>query len=387
VAVYDATNSTKERRDYLAQRIQDANVNAKIMYIESICDNEELLEANIRKVKLATPDYRDADPEEAVKDFHVRRNNYASVYEPLSDEKDYNLPFIKIFNCKKFVVNNIRGYLKLKIVHFVMNLHTLQRTFYLSRHGQSEYNILGKIGGDSSLSVNGKEYAKRLAKYAEENICRTTETDLKSGEEKTVERPARLWTSTLKRTNETVQFVNHKVLTHTWDNGDTNDWVQLRQMPKPNLDEIYAGTCDGMTYKEIEETYPEEFARRQSDKLTYRYPRGESYMDVTLRLEPLAHEMERTREPILIVGHQGIHRILYAYFMGLTREEAPYVSIPLNTIIKLSPHAYGCDETRICLMDKSEMLNDGQDEPVTSMPVGGKKYDPLNDPIMNAPSH
>jgi len=268
-----------------------------------------------------------------------------------------------------------------------MNLHTLQRTFYLSRHGQSEYNILGKIGGDSSLSVNGKEYAKRLAKYAEENICRTTETDLKSGEEKTVERPARLWTSTLKRTNETVQFVNHKVLTHTWDNGDTNDWVQLRQMPKPNLDEIYAGTCDGMTYKEIEETYPEEFARRQSDKLTYRYPRGESYMDVTLRLEPLAHEMERTREPILIVGHQGIHRILYAYFMGLTREEAPYVSIPLNTIIKLSPHAYGCDETRICLMDKSEMLNDGQDEPVTSMPVGGKKYDPLNDPIMNAPSH
>jgi len=73
------------------------------------------LEANIRKVKLATPDYRDADPEEAVKDFHVRRNNYASVYEPLSDEKDYNLPFIKIFNCKKFVVNNIRGYLKLKV--------------------------------------------------------------------------------------------------------------------------------------------------------------------------------------------------------------------------------------------------------------------------------
>jgi len=42
VAVYDATNSTKERRDYLAQRIQDANVNAKIMYIESICDNEEV---------------------------------------------------------------------------------------------------------------------------------------------------------------------------------------------------------------------------------------------------------------------------------------------------------------------------------------------------------
>ena len=91
-------------------------------------------------------------------------------------------------------------------------------------------------------------------------------------------------------------------------------------------------------------------------------------MDVILRLEPLAHELERTREPVLIVGHQGIHRIIYAYFMGLKREEAPYVSIPLNIVIKLSPHAYGCVEERICLMDKKEMLFDGQDEAFACTP-------------------
>lgn len=34
------------------------------------------------------------------------------------------------------------------------------------------------------------------------------------------------------------------------------------------------GTCDGMTYEEIEQKYPEEFALRQVDKLAYRYPRG-----------------------------------------------------------------------------------------------------------------
>ena len=121
---------------------------------------------------------------------------------------------------------------------------------------------------------------------------------------------------------------------------------------------------------------------------------GESYMDVTLRLEPLAQEMERTREPVLVVGHQGILRILYAYFMGLDRREAPYVSIPLNNVIELTPHAYGCHEKRYCLMMKEEMLNDGQDEPVTSMPVPKREsfvenintdYAP-SDPIMNAPS-
>ena len=123
-------------------------------------------------------------------------------------------------------------------------------------------------------------------------------------------------------------------------------------------------------------------------------------MDVILRLEPLAHEMERTREPILIIGHQGILRILYAYFMGLKRSEAPYVSIPLNHVLKLSPHAYGCNETRTCLLTKKEMLEDGQDEPVTSMPEGGKRRGEgkgmkrvssgndirHDDPIMNAPS-
>jgi hypothetical protein len=97
-------------------------------------------------------------------------------------------------------------------------------------------------------------------------------------------------------------------------------------------------------------------------------------MDVTLRLEPLAQEMERTREPVLIVAHQGILRILYAYFMGLDRKEAPYVSIPLNNVIELSPHAYGCHEKRFCLMMKEEMLNDGQDEPVTSMPQANHRH-------------
>lgn len=120
-------------------------------------------------------------------------------------------------------------------------------------------------------------------------------------------------------------------------------------------------------------------------------------MDVTLRLEPLAQEMERTREPVLIVGHQGILRILYSYFMGLDRKEAPYVSIPLNNVIELTPHAYGCHEKRYCLMMKEEMLNDGQDEPVTSMPEKGHSRRnsavvaenlvfSASDPIMNAPS-
>ena len=37
---------------------------------------------------------------------------------------------------------------------------------------------------------------------------------------------------------------------------------------------------DGMTYEEIAEQFPTEFAERDQDKLRYRYPKGKSYLDV-----------------------------------------------------------------------------------------------------------
>lgn len=38
---------------------------------------------------------------------------------------------------------------------------------------------------------------------------------------------------------------------------------------------MFQGVCEEMTYKMIEEKYPEEFAMRDSDKYNYRYPGGE----------------------------------------------------------------------------------------------------------------
>lgn len=168
VAAFDATNTAKDRRRHVVQALRKA-LNCKVMFVESICDQDELLENNIRKVKLATPDYRDKDPEWAVADFRRRRANYMKIYEPV--EETEGCPFIKIINSHKFIVKDIRGYLPLKVVHFLMNLHTLPRTFFLTRHGQSHYNLLGKIGGDSGLTPNGIEYARRLAKFCKEKIA------------------------------------------------------------------------------------------------------------------------------------------------------------------------------------------------------------------------
>jgi len=83
----------------------------------------------------------------------------------------------------------------------------------------------------------------------------------------------------MNRTKDTAQFIDHPTIQASFDDAANNvsshDWIQMRPMARRNLDELYAGLCDGMTYKEIEEVYPEEFNARQSEKLAYRYPRGE----------------------------------------------------------------------------------------------------------------
>jgi broad specificity phosphatase PhoE len=270
------------------------------------------------------------------------------MYEPVDSDGNSAIEsrwsYIKCDHGKHhFVVNHIKGHLSQKVVNFIMNLRTTSHTFYLSRHGQSEYNDLGRIGGDSGLTKHGLAYARALSEYVEKKVKR---------DENGNEIPARLWTSTMRRTKETSQFIKqNKVLIRKEHEPDVEyEWVQMRPKAWFHLDELFAGAHDGMTYEEIEAQYPDEWERRNVDKLAYRYPRGESYFDVIARLEPIIIEMERHQEPLLIIGHQAILRIIYGFYMGKKRTEVPYLSIPLNTVIELTPGAVSCKEEVNCFL-------------------------------------
>ncbi|KAH9701819.1 6-phosphofructo-2-kinase/fructose-2,6-bisphosphatase [Citrus sinensis] len=193
-------------------------------------------------------------------------------------------------------VNNISGYLPGRIVFFLVNTHLTPRPILLTRHGESRDNVRGRIGGDTILSDAGEIYAKKLANFVEKR--------LKS------ERAASIWTSTLQRT----------ILTASPIAGFPK--IQWRA-----LDEINAGVCDGMTYEEIKKNMPEEYEARKKDKLRYRYPRGESYLDVIQRLEPVIIELERQRAPVVVISHQAVLRALYAYFADRPLKEIPHIEV------------------------------------------------------------
>jgi 6-phosphofructo-2-kinase/fructose-2,6-biphosphatase len=191
---------------------------------------------------------------------------------------------------------------------------TNARKIWLTRHGESVYNQKALIGGDSPLSVNGRAYADVLPEVI---MSRLPKNDNGTPV------PVSVWTSTLQRTIQTAAAL---------------PFAKLRWKA---LDEIDAGICDGMTYAEISEKYPHEFEARKKDKLRYRYPRGESYLDLIARLEPVISEMEREGESIVIVGHQAVLRVIFGYLMAQPQSDIPSISIPLHTVIELTPRPDG----------------------------------------------
>ncbi|CAN4098714.1 unnamed protein product [Withania somnifera] len=317
VGIFDATNSSRKRRNMLMKM---AEGKCKIIFLETICNDPKLIERNIRLKVQQSPDYaEETDFEAGYRDFKNRLDNYEKVYEAVEEGSYIKMIDMVSGHGGQIQVNNISGYLPGRIVFFLVNTHLTPRPILLTRHGESLYNVRGRIGGDTAISETGELYAKKLAKFVEKRLKN--------------EKAASIWTSTLQRT----------ILTASPIAGFPK--IQWRA-----LDEINSGVCDGMTYEEIKKNMPEEYESRKKDKLRYRYPRGESYLDVIQRLEPVIIELERQRAPVVVVSHQAVLRALYAYFADRPLNEIPHIEMPLHTIIEIQMGVTGVQEKRYKLM-------------------------------------
>lgn len=313
VGIFDATNTTRERRENI---LKTCNLSKdRILFIESICNDGSIIKKNIKDIKVKSDDYLNTNKDEASKDFEKRIHEYEKVYQTLDESHDESLSFIKLFDVRKrIVLNRIQGYLPFRCVSLLMNNNIHPRKIFLSRHGESLYNTVEKLGGDSDLSDRGKAYAKVLFEF----INKQPESKKMS-----------IWTSTLKRTIRTAQHF------------DQTKVINFKQ-----LDEIDAGLCDGLTYKQIEKEMPNEWKERQKDKFRYRYPRGESYRDIVTRVEPVILEMEAQTDSVLILTHQAITRVFYAYLLGKKPEQCCNIEVPLHTVIEITPGPYTTTEFR-----------------------------------------
>ncbi|CAM9424380.1 unnamed protein product [Pylaiella littoralis] len=312
VAILDGTNFTKRRRQLIRDRAAQED-GFEVLWIESVCEDVKVLDRHVEELKESSPDFIDEE------DFGERLDFYRAAYETVKVGEG---SYVKYYDGGvRIETHNAQGFVPTKIASFLMNLHVQGKPVFISRHGESMFNTQGLIGGNPPLSPLGEEYAKVLVDYVQESEELATDE-------------LSVWSSTMRRARQTAAGIKKSRYV---------EWRALR--------EIEVGVCDGMTYAQVKANFPEEYASRELDKLRYRYPRGESYLDIIARLEPVIFEMERQKAPLLIIAHQAVLRCLYAYFLDLPSEEIPYLSIPLHTVIKLTPQAFGCSEKRFKLLD------------------------------------
>ena len=170
IGILDATNSTKARRVWVNDTLTKQGI--ETLFVESKCDDEKLIMANIRDVKTTSPDYRGQDPEQAAQDFRNRIRYYETVYQSIDEDGDESsLTYLKLMNVgKQVIINRIQDYLQSRVVYYLMNLHIRPRSVWLSRHGESMFNLDGRIGGDSMLSPRGELYAKKLPELVAQSV-------------------------------------------------------------------------------------------------------------------------------------------------------------------------------------------------------------------------
>jgi 6-phosphofructo-2-kinase/fructose-2,6-biphosphatase 2 len=300
IGILDATNSTKERREKIINFFSNLYYEKKIIFLENITTDKEIIEQNIL-FKSNSPDYNNFSLEDMKSDFKKRLNYYEKRYDTISDEEKIN--YVKIYDCgSKVTFSNIYGYIETLLLNFLVNFRVSQKKIYISRHGESLYNLESRIGGDPDLTEEGYKYADKLYKhislhYKKDDII--------------------IFTSNLNRTKMTAKWFIK--------NGYN---VKHREI----LNEIDGGICEHMTYEDIQKKMPRIFDERKKDKFLFKYPEGESYADLIIRLKEFILEINRIEKPILIICHNAIVRTIYSYYLNIPHKEIPYLDIPLHKL-------------------------------------------------------
>jgi 6-phosphofructo-2-kinase len=249
---------------------------------------------------------------------------------------------------RKLVQHRLKGFLSGGISTYLASFNLSPRQIWITRHGQSMDNQLGKLGGDSALTERGHCYGQALYKFMthkRNEWLMEQQSKLAQASFPPVpgdntppypelnrdldEKNFCVWTSMLQRSVETAEYFDAD------DDYDVKNWEMLN--------ELNAGQFEGMTYEEIAKKYPEEYKKRARDKLNYIYPGvgGEGYLQVISRLRDMVREIERITDHVLIIGHRSVCRVLMAYFMDLTREDITDMDVPLGMLYAIEPKPYG----------------------------------------------
>lgn len=155
---------------------------------------------------------------------------------------------------------------------------------WLARHGETDWNAERRVQGqtDTQLNANGIAQARRLSGQLAQ------QPDI-----------VKVYCSRLERARVTAQIVA--------------DRIGVPCEVRDNLEELAFGDWEGCTHQEMEERWPELYARwRNTDNIDLRPPNGETFRELRQRFGQAVADIirEGAEGNIVIVAHGGCIRSL-----------------------------------------------------------------------------
>jgi broad specificity phosphatase PhoE len=159
---------------------------------------------------------------------------------------------------------------------------------FLIRHGATQLTAEDRFSGAANvyLSEEGRAQAERLAlRLADDAV-------------------AAVYASPLDRTLETARLIAGP--------------HQLPVIPRDGLQEIHHGHWEGMSRKEVESQFTEEYSSWESDPFTFAPQGGESGISVLARALPVIREIvvAHTDKNIVVVSHKATIRLVLSSLLG-----------------------------------------------------------------------
>ncbi len=304
VAILDATNVSLKRREKIVQLIP----NQPLLFIECTNDDQEILKASIEK-KVAFPEFNHLSRKEAIQSFHERVNYYCGIYTSLKNERNF-IKLNSLYNkiTKEEITDEIPYYDRIRdflVTDTIKNL-------FLIRHGETYFNLQNRIGGDSSLTENGKTQAETLARFFQKKKI------------------PYIFTSQKKRTIQTAAPIKELQENCT-------------MIPLEEFNEIDSGVCECMSYEEIREKIPQVYMTRKKNKYSYIYPEGEGYVSMKERVDrgiKKAIYLSANSENIMIIGHRAANRMILSHFLFRRKEDVPYIYVPQDKFYHIAATQY-----------------------------------------------
>jgi len=389
VGIFDATNTTRSRRATIVSTCRKAKGNIGIIFVESICDEEQVIENNIRCKVKTSPDFAGMDIEEAIRDIKKRIGRYKSRYETVTED---DLSYIKLFNLQSRVFcNKIYGRIGKALLEFLMAIHIGSRRIVLVRSGEedgrSNNQYLGNTlldyegpGRGSHLSNRGAKFANHLGTYMWQLHQTITKEDPRYrrrvecnsiAEEGEEDVKARMKESLLLRrraaSEETesghfdkprsfdgrsLKNQHFKVMTSLMPVAmETAAHIGARE-EYASLMPLHRGICGRDCFAQIRDKLSQFYNQWIEDPLSTQWPGGESYDEVRTRILQCIIEIEQQPAPVVVVSHIVPLQLLLSYFLGLNVAECYRIEIPLHSAIILEPLQGGSYQKKILIFSE-----------------------------------